>query len=247
MTAMSDQSPAPRGGRGFPSTSWTLLSLVRAGGAPGQDALALLLTRYHAPVKAFIRSALRLSPDDVDDAAHDFFADKILSGRLLLRYDRSKGSFRPYLKEALRNYVRSRERGDHARRRQPDAGLVHPDQKTEGWSLIEAPPAPTPEAAFHSAWVRSLLDDALREVREQCDQEGLGQHYAVFAGRYLSDDPPPKWSDLAAPFGWDEKQARNRADIVAARFRKVLTELVSAEVGSEQMAREELEALMALL
>jgi hypothetical protein len=247
MPAMTNQSPAPRSGRGFPSTSWTLLSLVRAGGAPAQGALASLLSRYHEPVKAYLRTALRLSPDDADDVAHDFLADKILSGRLLLRYDRARGSFRPYLKEALRNYVRSRQRLDYARQRQPGAGMVHPDQLTEGWNLIEAPPTAAPEAAFHAAWVRSLLDDAVREVRDQCEKDGLGQHYAVFAGRYLSQDPPPKWSALAAPFGWDEKQARNRADIVAARFRKVLMELVSAEVGSEQMAREELEALLALL
>ena len=247
MAGMGDPRPAPRLDRGFPTTSWTLLTIVRAGGSQAQDALGVLLTRYGEPVKAFLRSALHVAPDDAGDVAHDFFAEKILAGRLMLQYDRSKGSFRPYLKEALRNYVRSKKRGDQARRRQPGAGMVHPDQLTEGWDLVAAGATTAPEAAFHTAWVRSLLEEALRAVRRQCEDDGLAQHYAVFEGRYLSDDPPPKWSALAAPFGWDEKQARNRADIVASRFRKVLMDLVSAEVGSEQMAREELEALLALL
>lgn len=247
MPGISDPTPAPKLDRGFPTTSWTLLSIVRGGGSQAQDALGLLLTRYREPVRAFLRTALHVSPDDAADVAHDFFTEKILSGRLMHQYDRSKGPFRPYLKEALRNYVRSKKRGDQARRRQPAAGIVHPDQLTQGWDLVDAPAPTAPEAAFHAAWVRSLLDEALRSVRTQCEEEGLSQHYAVFEGRYLSDDPPPKWSALAAPFGWDEKQARNRADIVATRFRKVLLDLVSAEVGSEQMAREELEALLALL
>jgi DNA-directed RNA polymerase specialized sigma24 family protein len=243
---MSDEA-APKLDRSFPTTSWTLLSMVRKGGSDAQDAVAVLLTRYREPVRAFLQSALRVAPDEAGDVAHDFFLDKILTGRFMLRYDRSKGSFRPYLKEALRNYVRSRKREELARRRSPDAGMVHPDQSTRGWDVVDAAEMTEPEAAFHAAWVRSLLDEALREVRTQCSTEGLEQHYAVFEGRYLSDDPPPKWSVLAEPFGWDEKQARNRAEIVASRFRKVLLDLVSAEVGSEQMAREELEALLALL
>lgn len=247
VSMMKDSSPAPKSARGFPTTSWTLLSIARGGGTEAQDALGTLLMRYREPVKAFLRSALHIAPDEAADIAHDFFADKVLSGRLMGQYDRTKGSFRPYLKEALRNYVRSKRRGEEAKRRSPDAGLVHPDQLTRGWDSIDLASSTAPEAAFHLAWVRHLLDEALRLVRAQCEAENLTAHFAVFEGRYLSEDPPPKWSELAEPFGWDEKQARNRADIVAARFRSTLLDLVATEVGSEQMAREEIEALLALL
>jgi DNA-directed RNA polymerase specialized sigma24 family protein len=207
----------------------------------------VLISRYRGPVVAFLRCAGLVQAEEADDLAHDFFADKFLSGHLIDHYQSAKGSFRPFLKEALRNYARSRQRHDQARMRRPEGGLVHPDQETGGWvgfdSSLDAPP----EAAFHAAWVRGLLDEALAEVRTQCERESLMQHYAVFAGRYLSDGEAPKWSALAAPFGWDEKQARNRADIVAARLRKVLIGLVAADVGSEQLAQDEIQTLLALL
>jgi RNA polymerase sigma factor (sigma-70 family) len=242
-----DGGVTARSARDFPVTSWTLLSIVQAGGADARAALGELIARYSAAVEAFLRDALRVTPEDAQDVAQDFFADKILSGHLLARYRRGKGSFRPYLKEALRNYVRSRLRTDAARKRRPDGGMVSPDDLPRGWDSVEPGPASSPESAFHTAWVRRLLDEALAVVRAQCVREGLEPHFAVFAGRYLSDADEPKWSELAAPYGWDEKQARNRAEVVAARFRTALRELVAAEVGSEQLAQEELEALLALL
>jgi DNA-directed RNA polymerase specialized sigma24 family protein len=244
---MGDPRLPPKSARGFPTTSWTLLSMVQAGGSQSQDALGVLLARYGEPIKAYLQTALRVAPDDAGDMAHDFFIEKILRGRLMVQYDRTKGSFRPFLKRALRNYVISKKREEQALRRRPDAGLDHPDQNTAGWDVVGAAAATAPESAFHAAWVRRLLDHALREVRVQCEREDLMQHYAVFEGRYLTDDPPPKWSDLAAPFGWNEKQACNRAGVIALRFRRVLTDLVCEEVGSERLAREELEALLALL
>lgn len=236
-----------RSARDFPVTSWTLLSIVQAGGADARAALGELIARYSAAVEAFLRDALRVTAADAQDLAQDFFADKILSGQLLARYRRGKGSFRPYLKEALRNYVRSRLRADGADKRRPGGGLLSPDDLPRGLDNVAATPQASPESAFHAAWVRRLLGEALTAVRAECTQEGLAPHFAVFVGRHLSDDDEPKWSELGAPFGWDEKQARNRAEVVAARFRAALRELVAAEVGSEQLALDELEALVALL
>lgn len=235
--------------KAFPTTSWTLVSAVQSGGAGAHQALNELIARYSAPVEAFLRTALRIAPEDARDLAQDFFADRLLPGRLLATYSRAKGSFRPYLKEALRNHVRSRQRREATRKRRPEGGTVNADDLPRGWDGVGAAPASLPEAAFHVAWVRRLLDEALSLVREECARDGLADHLAVFEGRYLcrDDDRPPSWSELGGPFGWDEKQARNRSDVVAARFRMVLLDLVAGEVGSEQMAQEEVEALLALL
>src|SRR5205823_83912 len=62
--------------------------------------------RYYAPVLAFM-SVLTRGSGQAADLTQAFFAEVVVTGRLFRCYKRSAGSFSPYLKQSLRNYVRS--------------------------------------------------------------------------------------------------------------------------------------------
>jgi RNA polymerase sigma factor (sigma-70 family) len=228
----------------FPQTSWTLLA--EACGADGAAARAReeFLTRYYKPVRAYLGSIVR-DPERADELTQSFFERVVLSGRILRAADRSKGGFRPFLKQALRNFVT-----DDLRRQAAGPGpTVRPDAATRGWdSVTDGPSPPSPETEYHQAWVRNLLEIALTKVRDACAAKGQEHHFELFRGRYLSEtEDQPSWRELGAPFGLDEKAARNRTETVARHFRLVLREMLAEDAGPGHGADEELAALLHLL
>jgi len=230
----------------LPSTSWTLLAAARGSGETAVAARAQFAARYYRPVYAYLLAIVR-EPDTAREMAHGFFEHAVLSGRLLARADRARGSFRPYLKQALRNYVTDAWRRETRQKRYaPGPELVADGEAAWGQGLADATPAP--DVAFHAGWVRALLEEGLSRVRLICEERAQADHFALFVGRYLCDSgSPPSWKALGAPFGLDEKTARSRAETVAQHFRTVLRELLHREVGSEKDVDQEIAALLALL
>lgn len=233
-------------GRQLPQTSWTLLVAARDQGLEGQSAREEFASRYYRPVHAYLQAIVR-DDEEAKDLTQGFFTDVIVSGRLLNLYDRAHGSFRPYLKQALRNYVTSALRARERAKRRPAEEEVRPDQWSSGWANLDLGVQAEPEVAFHEAWVRDRLREALARVKEICEVRHQSEHLALFLGRYLSEAPePPSWNELGAPFGLDGKTARSRADTVAAHFRAVLRQMLKEEVGSGQSPDDEISNLLAL-
>lgn len=230
----------------LPTTSWSLLAAAGGGGEAAAAARAEVVARYYRPVHAYLTAVVR-NPDLARDLAHGFFEQAILSGRLPAGADRSRGPFRPYLKQALRNYVADvRRREARQLRRDPDLPAASDSAPTRESRLADSRPGP--DAAFHHAWVRALLDDAIDRTRATCAERGQIQHFALFAGRHLSADGDiPSWRALGAPHGLDEKTARSRTETVAHHLRKVLRDLLRREVETEQDVDREIATLLHLL
>lgn len=227
----------------FPSTKWELL----AGASPRSDHSAAALNefaeRYYAAVRAFIAAVSR-NPVDADDLTQRFFETVVLSGRLLARADPVKGSFRPYLKQAIRNFLIDEHRRQ-ARSVNPD---IRPDARDEGWNGLATDTSPGPDAELLRAWARSLVGMAVARLETLCDANNQQQHFQLFVRRYLVDpDHPPSWREVGEAFGLDEKIARSRAETAVRHFRALLRDLVASDMGSEKGIEAELEAVLAVL
>jgi DNA-directed RNA polymerase specialized sigma24 family protein len=230
----------------FPETSWTLLRVAREGGQTGTAALADFGQRYYRPAYAYILAIVK-DQEEAKEITQGFFEAAVLSGRLLAVVDQTKGSFRPYLKQALRNYVIDCHRKElRQAKRMPQA--VRPDQDSRGWEGLSDAFSPPAESAYHTEWVRALLEGALERVRRVCEAKGQMDHFELFIRRYLSaSGEPPAWRDLGMPFDLDEKAARSRTETVARHFRLVLREMLVIDIGSENGADEEIATLLGLL
>ena len=227
----------------FPSTSWALLADASRRTAHAATALNEFAERYYAAVRAFIAAVARHSAD-VDDLTQRFFETVVLSGRLLPRADPHKGPFRPYLKQAIRNFLVDEQRRQ-ARSVNPD---VHPDAVEGGWNSLVSDSSPRPDEELLRAWGRSLVAMAVARLEATCAENNQEQHFQMFVQRYLANpDDPPSWREVGETFGLGEKIARSRAETAVRHFRALLRDLIASDVGAEGDVDKELQEVIAVL
>jgi RNA polymerase sigma factor (sigma-70 family) len=239
----------------FPETSWTLLAKARWQSDEGSRAREEFAQRYYRPVREFL-SILVHDAEQAQGLTQEFFNRLSRKGTLFERADPEKGTFRSYLRTALRRLVID----DHRLNLRAEAIQVHPDQgRAGGWDALQLPTLVTAEAAFHRAWVEATLADALTQVRALCVKRKQEIHFHLFEARYLSESAPvPSWEELGARYGMDQRAARERADTAARHFRLVLRRMLRAETAvpngngprrqeSEAAIDEEIEALLSPL
>src|SRR5687768_16975242 len=176
----------------FPSTSWELLTDASQRGDQSAAARNEFAERYYSAVLAYI-GAITRNEADPEDLAQRFFETVVLSGRLLAQADRERGHFRPYLKQAIRNFLVDEHRRQ-ARMITPD---VRPDTTEDGWNAILTDSSPAPDQELLRAWARSLVTMALSRLERSCTEKNQAEHYQLFVRRYVADpDRPPTWRDV---------------------------------------------------
>jgi RNA polymerase sigma factor (sigma-70 family) len=233
-----------KSGTCFPQTSWELLT--RAGGADPGDGSALneFTERYYTAVRAYVSAIVR-NDAERDDYTQKFFVRMVINRRLLAGARGARGSFRSYLKQAIRNFLVDEYRSRSRKKSLPARSNVHPDTLEGGWDRLIADSSPAPDIAFQRTWARSLVSAALSRVSCLCDEKGQREHFQLFAGRFLTG-AERSWRELGAEFGLDEKTARGRAETVVRQFRAVLRELVAADSTPGTDIDAEIRALIAL-
>jgi len=204
------------GSRRFPTTQWTAVQVAGVPGTLGGEALSRLLSRYLAPLRAYLVIHERLAPNRADDLLQGFIADKVLAGDLISSAARGKGRFRGYLLLALRRYVSNQARNENRRRRSP--GNVG--------SLQDAPEAtdcePGPADAFDIAWAKQVLAHAARGMHEECRDSGRDDLWTVFDARVLSPSlegaKPVSYEQLVRELRLPSAEAASNLLITAKRM-----------------------------
>jgi DNA-directed RNA polymerase specialized sigma24 family protein len=235
-------------GGGFPKTSWTLLGQASTGRARGNPAATNEFTeRYYPAVRAYIAAIVR-DGSAAEELTQQFFITAVLSGRLLLHANRDKGSFRPYLKQAIRNFlIDEHRRLARTKEESPKSG-VHPDGFKQGWEGLADVASSGPDTDLLRAWGQSIVKMAIEKVQAISIEKGQQQHFQLFARRFLGgSDDLPAWKEVGAAFNLDEKTARSRAETVVRCFRAVLWDLIATDLGSEQAFDRELRNLIGIL
>jgi DNA-directed RNA polymerase specialized sigma24 family protein len=235
-------------GGAFPKTSWTLLGQASTGRARGNPAATNEFTeRYYPAVRAYIAAIVR-DATTAEELTQQFFVTAVLTGGLLLHANRDKGSFRPYLKQAIRNFlIDEHRRRARMKEESPQSG-VHPDGFKHGWETLADVASSGPDADLLRAWGQSIVRIAIERVEAICIEKGQQVHFEVFARRFLGgSDDLPGWKEVGAAFNLDEKTARSRAEPVVRCFRAVLWDLIATDIGSEKTFEHELRNLIGIL
>lgn len=237
--------PQPQsGGALFPETSWTLLRHASVPSPGDNEAISEFTDRYYGAVNAYISAIVR-DRSYAEELTQQFFLSIVLTGRLLSRANRAAGGFRPYLKQAIRNFVID----DHRRRGRTHEWLQTDDRLGAG--PAEAPghaDDSAPDAVLIRQWATGMVRTALARVEALSKEKGQEVHFQLFARRFLGENEGlAAWKDVGAPFGLDEKTARSRAEVIVRRFRSVLWDLIVTDVGSERDFEAELRSLMRTL
>jgi len=233
----------------FPPTD-EIWSLVQRAQGDAQDtacriALGQLLTRYLPPLRAHLVRQKRLEPHRAEDILQGFIAGKILEQQLIAKADRERGRFRTFLLSALENYLRDVMRHEKAACRNPGTPMAQVDDHLDAAAVPES-------AAFDAAWARLIIDQAVAQMRRECEQSKRMDLWEVFDGRILK----PCLED-AEPVGYEELVTRlNLASCVQAgnlqvtakrMFKRCLETVVREYARSPDETETELADLLRLM
>jgi DNA-directed RNA polymerase specialized sigma24 family protein len=106
----------------FATTQWSLVLTAANREIPEADyALQTLCRAYWYPLYAYIRRRGH-QPDAAQDLTQAFFT-RMLEGELLAVADHSRGRFRSFLLQSLKNFLSSERRRQTAQKRGAEAGV----------------------------------------------------------------------------------------------------------------------------
>jgi RNA polymerase sigma factor (sigma-70 family) len=254
--AASVEPNVAAGGSGpnrFTTTRWSLVLSSANGGdsdATAQEALAQLCQIYWRPIFAFIcRRGNQVS--DAQDLTQDFFV-LVLRGDLLQRADPERGRFRSLLLKALQNFLIDAHEKRSAIKRGGEMKFVSWDD----W-MAEAPshlslPAQSleswpPERLFDVRWAATVVEQALRRLREECEARGRRRVFDALSGLLSAEREDVSYETVAKTLGVPPPTVKRLVHQMRRRYRELLREEVAATVATPDEVEEELRYLCAAL
>lgn len=206
----------------FPETHWSQILEIGDPEHPRHaEHLERLVHRYWKPLYYYVRAMRDFSAGDAEDLTQDFFE------MLLRRTDFSalspdRGSFRGFLKTALRRFVVSAERKRIVRETQ----VLRFGELDRGWIEILRAGHVSPEEAFDRAWARDVLEDMTSRIRATLEIEGKPKLFEIFREYTLDPAPGVTYESLARKHGLSVDDVRNGLRSVREKGREILHDIL---------------------
>ncbi len=220
----------------FPSTIW---ENIQAAGDPDRpehrEQLNALCRDYWKPVFAYIRASWRKPPEEAKDLTQAFFA-KLLEKGYLARLRPDGGSFRGYLKQALKHFLIDAGRSEMVRK--PIQPLLMFEIPADQLDRVVPADAASADDAYDHEWLASLLDAGLRQLQDQLSAKGK-KVYVDLLKASLVDQPKPTRPELAARFGITETDVRNHLAYARTVLRRIIQENIRRYAGNADEAAQE--------
>jgi RNA polymerase sigma factor (sigma-70 family) len=232
--------------RQLPVTSHTALASLRGGDPQLREVeLERLVQLYWKPVYSLIRRSWASTNEDAKDLTQDFFAEVVLKDSFAERYAPSRGSFRAYLKGALRNFLAKRVR-DGAREKRGGnvrvTSLHIQDADLDG--LIPDDQALRPEEVFDRTWRTVVLGRATEMLSHHLQSQGKRVYFEVFKRYDLeSEDGKTSYETVARELGIGVDDVKNYLTRSRELFREVVRSILCESVGSPEDLSQEWDVL----
>lgn len=237
----------------FVTTRWTLV-LTGAGFESGEqqarEALAELCRTYWRPIFSFICRRGH-SPEDAQDLTQDFFV-MVLESNWLRRADEIRGRFRSFLLKSVQNFLSHKVDRKKARKRGGDLQFVSWD----GWITqapsqftIAAPELETlpPERVFDLGWAVTVVEQALRRLREECEAKGRLRLFEALSVHLTSERSETSYASLAKNLKMPETMVKKQLHNLRERYRWLLRDEVAHTVEDPADVDDEIRYLCATL
>jgi RNA polymerase sigma factor (sigma-70 family) len=160
---------------------------------------------------------------EAEDGAQQFFAT-LFARNPFERLTPEKGSFRAFLKTALRNFAIDSGRAAKVR----SAVELVDGPELERRAGAEPPAA---ETAFDRAWAQTVLGEAIARLEREEKAAGRAQIWAIFEAYCLRDDEEVTYPDLARRLGIGEDAVRNGLRAARQRLRAILRDTIREYLG----------------
>lgn len=215
--------------REFPETHWSqLLELKNPAHPRHAEHLDKLFHQYWKPAYLYVRAIRAMSAEDAEDLTQQFFT-MLLSRGAFDKLSPDRGSFRGFLKTALRRFAVSADRKEAAREPRDGAQLFGFQEAEALWQDVRARDRDlSPEDAFDREWARGVVTEATRRLREEFKAQGKEVYYELFREYCMEPDStePLSYDDLAKRHGVSADDVRNHLRAVRQRGREILKDLL---------------------
>jgi RNA polymerase sigma factor (sigma-70 family) len=239
--------------RVFTTTRW---SLVLAGANADGDqqkaaqALAELCRTYWRPIFSYV-CRRGYSPEDAQDITQDFFV-MILKTNWLRQADQSRGRFRSLLLKSLQNFLhnvtdtkQTLKRGGAVEFVRWDAWMAEAPSQLSIYDRALDPL--TPERLFDLRWAATVLEQALRRLREECECKGRLRLFEGLRDYLTAEHADISYTNLAASLGVTDTVVKKQLHNLRQRYRWLLRDEVAHTVENPTDVDDEIRHLCAAL
>jgi RNA polymerase sigma factor (sigma-70 family) len=252
LSSVSENEENGRRGT-FVTTRWSLILSGAGSKSKEQEtraALADLCRIYWRPIFAFI-SRRGYSTHDAEDLTQDFFV-RILEDDWLRKADPLRGRFRSLLLKSLKNFLNDAADKIHARKRGGDVSFISwddwitedPSQLSMSPQRLNSLPA---ERLFDVRWAATIVERALRRLREECERKGQRQVFDVLRAYLTAEREDVSCASLATKLGFPESTVKKLLYRMRQRYRWLLRDEVAQTVENSADVEDELRHLCGAL
>ncbi len=237
----------------FATTRWSVV--VRAGHPDAEEhathqALAELCRIYWRPIFSFVCHRGH-STEDAKDLTQDFFV-MILEKSWFQYADESRGRFRSFLLKSLQNFLNHAVEKKHARKRGGEIEFISWDAwqaETPAQLSLAAPAleALAPECLFDLRWAATVVEQALRRLREECESKGRLRVFETLSPHLTTERADVSYANLAAALDVTEAVIKKQLHNLRERYRWLLRDEVTHTVSDPGEVDNEIRHLCAAL
>ena len=242
----SGESASP-GADFFSTTRWSVVLAAQGHDTvPAQAALGALCETYWYPLYAYVRRRGH-SPHDAQDLTQAFF-EKLLEKNYLADVVREKGKFRAFLIASLKHFLANEwDRARAAKRGGGKTPISLDDTDTEARYRLEPVDTMTADRIFERRWAMTLLDEVLKRLRDELEQEGKLEVYEEMRECLTAGKSSVPYAELGERLGMTEGAARAAAHRLRGRYRELLREEIAQTVAGPAEVDDEIRHLFAAL
>jgi RNA polymerase sigma factor (sigma-70 family) len=237
----------------FLTTRWSLIlagANSKSGKKDTRAAIAELCRIYWRPIFAFV-SRRGYSAEDAEDLTQDFFV-MILESDWLQNADPSRGRFRSLLLKSLQNFLSDAADKAYARKRGGNVSFVSwdawmaeaPSQLSMSTQTLNSLPA---ERLFDVQWAATVVERALRRLREECERKGRLRVFDVLSAYLTADRDDVSCASLAATLAVPQGKVKKLLYHMRQRYRWLLRDEVANTVENPADVEDELRHLCGAL
>jgi RNA polymerase sigma-70 factor (ECF subfamily) len=239
--------------RHFATTRWSLiLSAANSenGDQQARAALEELCRTYWRSIFSFV-CRRGYSMENAQDLTQDFFV-MILEPGWLQHADPNRGRFRSLLLRSLENFLINAAERAHTRKRGGEVEFISwddwmaeaPSQLSISADVLDSLP---PERFFDLRWAVTVVEHALRRLREECEAKGRRRLFQTLSGYLTAERDEISYTSLSTTLGIAETAVRKQLHNMRQRYRSLLRDEVAHTVADPADVEDEIRYLCTAL
>ena len=176
----------------------------------------------------------------------------ILEPGWLRHADSNRGRFRSLLLKSLQNFLVNAAERSRTRKRGGEVEFVSwDDWMAEAPSQVsvsaEALDSLPPEQLFDLRWAVTVVEHALRRLREECESKGKRLLFQTLSGYLTAERDEVSYANLSTTLGIAETAVRKQLHNMRQRYRSLLRDEVAHTVADPADVEDEIRHLCATL